>query len=214
LEIFFFFLLPFHTVGILYAVSCPHFLCIDIDFLIGESPEQHHRACRETKASFGWHHFFKVIIPTGISFAAGVIYSLFLCRTIHLLLYIGNPTDWKVTYPASFTLVYVMTSMNFNQPRRLNDPKYRQLQCGSSHGFGTARALAKLMGILANGGEYLGQVLLSAKAIDDLNTPLSCEFDRVVLRHISYGPGTVVMNVGHEHNQEVTNVVCPKLVVH
>ena len=36
----------------------------------------------------------------------------------------------------------------------LNDPEYREIPCGASHGFGTARGLGKLMGILANGGVW------------------------------------------------------------
>jgi hypothetical protein len=81
------------------------------------------------------------------------------------------------------------------KPRRLNDPEYREIGCGSSHGFGTARGLAKLMGILANGGQYDGRTLLSPEAIERLNTPLSSEFDRVVLRDITYGPGTTIKDV-------------------
>ncbi|ELT92716.1 hypothetical protein CAPTEDRAFT_221503 [Capitella teleta] len=158
----------------------------NIDFSIGESPSEHHRACRETRASFNWGHFFTVLIPTGFYFLLGFLYSMYLVGTMYLLLFIGNPSDWK--------------------PRRLNDPKYRELQCGSSHGFGTARGVAKLMGILANGGEYLGQCLLSAKAIDYLNTTLSSEFDRVVLRHITYGPGTTLMTPASKHGGEEHSV--------
>ena len=68
----------------------------DIDFCIGEPRTEHYRACRETRASFGLKHFFTTVLPTGVLFILGAMYSLLLCRTIHLFKFVGNPTDWKV----------------------------------------------------------------------------------------------------------------------
>ena len=42
-----------------------------------------------------------------------------------------------------------------------NNPYVRQVPCGSFSGYGTARDLAKLYGILANGGTYKGKSYLS-----------------------------------------------------
>ena len=94
------------------------------------------------------------------------------------------------------------------QPRKLNDPDYREIGCGSSHGFGTARGLAKLMGILANGGKHNGQTLLSSDVINHLRTPLSDEFDRVVLRDMAFGPGTSIKVVNGNNLPEVLFLCC------
>jgi len=89
------------------------------------------------------------------------------------------------------------------QPRKLNDPYYRDVPCGSSHGVGTARALAKLTGILANGGVWNDKMLISPAAIQRLQSSLSSEFDRVVLRDITYGPGTTIINIEDEQHQVI-----------
>ena len=44
---------------------------------------------------------------------------------------------------------------------KTNNPYVRQVPCGSYSGYGTARDLAKLMGILANGGSYNGKSYMS-----------------------------------------------------
>ena len=44
---------------------------------------------------------------------------------------------------------------------KTNNPFVRQVPCGSYSGYGTARDLAKLMGILANGGSYNGKSYMS-----------------------------------------------------
>lgn len=90
-------------------------------------------------------------------------------------------------------------SLLFIKPWRFNDPEFREIECGSSNGFGTARGLARLMGIVANGGEANGRVLLKPGAIERLSTPLSSGFDRVVLRNITYGPGTQIINVADDN---------------
>jgi len=54
------------------------------------------------------------------------------------------------------------------------------------------------MGILANGGKLGKETLLSSKAIQHLYTPLTSEFDRVVLRRITYGPGTTLFTIKHD----------------
>ena len=50
-------------------------------------------------------------------------------------------------------------------------------------------------GIMGNGGSHKGQKLLSTKACHFLNTPLTSGLDRVVLRPITYGPGTILFPV-------------------
>ena len=77
----------------------------------------------------------------------------------------------------------------------MNNPTFRQLESPASHGVGTARNLAKLMGIVGNGGSYEGKQLLSSESISRLRRPLNEEYDVVVMRHISYGPGIVILQV-------------------
>lgn len=48
----------------------------------------------------------------------------------------------------------------------------REVECSSSNGHGTAESLAKLFGILADGGEYKGKRLLSRDTINKLRRPL------------------------------------------
>jgi len=154
----------------------------DIDFYIGEPKELHYRACRETRAYFGVKYFFTHTVPTAAMFVYHAIMSLIKYHHIYLLNYVGNPTDWR--------------------PRKLNDPEYRQIECGSSHGFGTARGLAKLMGILGNRGKMGDKRLVSEETVARLNTPLSSAFDRVVLTDITYGPGTIIRKVKHSRTGE------------
>lgn len=57
---------------------------------------------------------------------------------------------------------------------RFNWPEYQQIPFGSISGYGTARALARLYGILADGGKLpSGHVLLSPATIAIADTPVS-----------------------------------------
>ena len=76
-----------------------------------------------------------------------------------------------------------------------NNPAYREIPCGSTHGFGTATSLAKLFGILANDGVHKGKQLLSKAAIDRLMEPLSVGWDRVLRMDITYGRGVTLRDV-------------------
>ena len=76
-----------------------------------------------------------------------------------------------------------------------NDPKFREIPCGSSHGFGTATSIAKLFGILSNGGMHEGKRLLSMTAIARLNEPLSVGWDNVLRMQITYGRGVTLREV-------------------
>lgn len=48
------------------------------------------------------------------------------------------------------------------------DPELRKLEFPSGNGIGSARAIAKLYGILANGGKLGNKTLLSPEFIDEL----------------------------------------------
>ncbi|KAK2190434.1 hypothetical protein NP493_80g04028 [Ridgeia piscesae] len=76
-----------------------------------------------------------------------------------------------------------------------NSPLYREIPCGSTHGFGTATSIAKLYGILASGGIYKGKQLLSKNAISRLMEPLSVGFDSVLRMDVTYGRGVTLREV-------------------
>ncbi|KAL5018977.1 hypothetical protein ScPMuIL_004699 [Solemya velum] len=61
---------------------------------------------------------------------------------------------------------------DFSDARKINHPDNRELPSGSTHGHGTAASLAKLYGILANGGNYEGKQLLPEHIIQRFSVPL------------------------------------------
>ena len=63
---------------------------------------------------------------------------------------------------------------------KINNPYVRQVPCGSYSGYGTARDLAKLMGILANGGSYNEKSYLSPETVR-LLTEVLTEGDEYVM---------------------------------
>ena len=59
----------------------------------------------------------------------------------------------------------------------------------STNGFGTARAIAKLYGILANGGIDGESVLVSKKSITLLNHPVRHGPDLIIGMNMTHGLG-------------------------
>nr|XP_022331156.1 beta-lactamase domain-containing protein 2-like [Crassostrea virginica] len=74
-----------------------------------------------------------------------------------------------------------------------NTPEYSRIPQSAVNGFSNARNLAKLYGIVANGGKTKGGVLLSQKAIERLQQPLVSgkSFDGVINADFGYGVGTL-----------------------
>lgn len=73
--------------------------------------------------------------------------------------------------------------------------------------------MAKLLGIIAAGGNSNGRVLLTPEAIRRLGTPLSSDFDRVVLRKVTFGPGTQLLGVKHDGGDEVSTIYVPIIII-
>ena len=71
-----------------------------------------------------------------------------------------------------------------------NNPWVRQVPCGSYSGYGTARDLAKLMGILANGGSHKGRSYMSPETTRLLTEVLTERVDDIVAVQFPYGRGT------------------------
>ncbi|KAL5017870.1 hypothetical protein ScPMuIL_003592 [Solemya velum] len=68
---------------------------------------------------------------------------------------------------------------DFRLVQRINDPEFKEMANGSVSGFGTAEALAKIYGILANGGTHEGQQLLSTDTLAKIRVPLSWGKDEI-----------------------------------
>ena len=69
--------------------------------------------------------------------------------------------------------------------------EYKQVPHGSMNGYGTARGMAKLYGILANGGTVGDRVLLSAASLPKLNEVVSVGLDKVLGINLTRGYGTM-----------------------
>lgn len=68
--------------------------------------------------------------------------------------------------------------------------------------------MAKLLGIVAAGGKANGKVLLTPEAIGRLSAPMSSDFDRVVLRKVTFGPGTQLLSVNDDGDKVLIICVC------
>ena len=73
-----------------------------------------------------------------------------------------------------------------------NNPALREVPLSSATATGTARGLAKLYGILANGGKLGDSELLSEGVVSSLSTPVVTGNDVVTqAQNVSFGPGTL-----------------------
>ncbi|XP_070185503.1 beta-lactamase domain-containing protein 2-like [Littorina saxatilis] len=78
----------------------------------------------------------------------------------------------------------------------INNPDFAELPCGASHGVGSAEGMAKLHGILANGGGTVdGRRLLSEDTIEMLQTPLSIGPEKMFGIDLFYGCGMELLPV-------------------
>ncbi|KAK7507185.1 hypothetical protein BaRGS_00001120 [Batillaria attramentaria] len=89
----------------------------------------------------------------------------------------------------------------------IHNPDMLELPCGASHGVGSAAGMARLHGILANGGSLAGRRLLSEDAIQLLQTPVSAGPEKLFGIDLFYSYGMelipvldgnkVTYNMGH-----------------
>ena len=78
-----------------------------------------------------------------------------------------------------------------------NWPEGRAMSQGSVNGIGTARAMGKLYGILANGGSDGDSVLLSELSLEMIKKPLRSGIDVILNKNITFGYGVM-----HTYNEE------------
>lgn len=74
----------------------------------------------------------------------------------------------------------------------LTDYELRQIPCSSFNGHGTARAIAKLYGIIANGGVYDNKTLLEESTIKTLNQTIVEGNDVVLGAELKFGHGLII----------------------
>ncbi|XP_067673144.1 beta-lactamase domain-containing protein 2-like [Haliotis asinina] len=94
--------------------------------------------------------------------------------------------------------IFAMTLRNPRDWRRtqcLHNPDFMDLPCGSSHGVGTAQAVAKFHGILAQGVDSNGRKIISPDAIKRLQIPLSWGADKTYGGNDIYSLGTSLLPV-------------------
>ena len=72
-------------------------------------------------------------------------------------------------------------------------PDVNQLWNASAFGYGNAHGLAKIYGILANGGSSNGKKLLSPETIELLSKKVKSGKDKVLGLRSSYGRGVFIM---------------------
>ena len=94
----------------------------------------------------------------------------------------------------------------------MNKPEWRAIPCGSSHGFGTAESLAKLHGILANGGVFSGKQVLSEASISALEEPALAGQDQMMGMMASRGMGTALMPIVVNDDFEKVLICEPNII--
>lgn len=121
-----------------------------IDAFIGLPLEKNYRMAR-----------LKVVPPTLIQRANSLLTFDLAGRNVL------NDIISKVVGPVEFTNAKVVQHCGeVCDISRLVDPALLRIELASSNGVATARGVAKLFGILANGGKYENKTLLSEKIID------------------------------------------------
>ncbi|KAL3871009.1 hypothetical protein ACJMK2_039034 [Sinanodonta woodiana] len=115
-----------------------------------------------------------------------------------LLMCFRSPKYFKIIgnyllFPSSLIGRSIRTLKEFTELNLLNNPEIREITVSSYSATGTARGLAKLYGILANGGTYQGKQLLSKEVIEKLSSTVIEGFDVVIQADgVKYGPGVQI----------------------
>ncbi|GFS11121.1 beta-lactamase domain-containing protein 2-like [Elysia marginata] len=137
--------------------------------------------------------------PFGIEFYIGLPKSLYyrVARLEPMAVNIEKTAEMLSSFEGDADL----SRLAFSQPkdwfstRSLNDPDFLELPISSTHGVGTAQAVAKLMGILANGGQHEGKVMLRPESMAALQTPLSHGIDLTTGSNDIFGRGSQLLPV-------------------
>ncbi|OWF54642.1 Beta-lactamase domain-containing protein 2 [Mizuhopecten yessoensis] len=105
------------------------------------------------------------------------------------------PSYWDVLLRMIQPNSLVLTSMSAIKETKkiamLRNPEIRQVPLVSVMGHGNARSLAKLYGILANGGQINGKQMISQEMIHVLNKPVVSKLSLDLHRPATYGLGLI-----------------------
>ena len=101
----------------------------------------------------------------------------------------GNPIAEVLSKPGSMQFKAFVMSADLMNPGHANTREWRAAEIPSANGHGTARALARVYGALARGGELDGVRVLSQPAIDQAIVEQSYGPDAVLLLPTRFGLG-------------------------
>ena len=111
-------------------------------------------------------------------------------QSVHSLLYIGmHSLNFLFQNHSIIMHGFIFISFPQDLIRAFNNPWVRHIPCGSYSGYGTARDLAKLMGILADDGSYNGTALMSRDTTAMLTEVLTEGDEYVMGRNTQFGRG-------------------------
>ena len=97
-----------------------------------------------------------------------------------------------------------MVCLVFVQNSFFNNPEVIELPCGASHGVGSTAGMAKLHGILANGGSTVdGRRLLSENTIQMLQSPLNTGPEKTFGVDLFYSCGMELLPILEKENVQI-----------
>ncbi|XP_060064309.1 beta-lactamase domain-containing protein 2-like isoform X2 [Ylistrum balloti] len=109
--------------------------------------------------------------------------------------FLTKPSYWDVllnmAWPNSLVLTAMTAIKETEKIAMFRNPEIRQVPLVSTMGHGNARSLAKLYGILANGGQMDGKQMLSQDMINILNKPVVDKLSLDLYRPVTYGLGVI-----------------------
>ncbi len=113
----------------------------------------------------------------------------------------GEPNLFSEAFkdPESVTFKALSNPASLMQVKTINTREWRGAEIAAANGHGTARALARLYGALACGGEVDGVHVLSADSIRQCHTEQSRGQDAVLLRETRFGLGFMLPLPGMAH---------------
>ncbi len=119
----------------------------------------------------------------------------------------GEPNLFSEAFkdPESVTFKALSNPASLMQVKTINTREWRGAEIAAANGHGTARALARLYGALACGGEVDGVHVLSADSIRRCYTEQSRGQDAVLLRETRFGLGFMLPLPGMAHARSPRN---------
>jgi CubicO group peptidase (beta-lactamase class C family) len=115
----------------------------------------------------------------------------------------GEPNLFSEAFkdPESVSSKALANPATLMQVKTINTREWRGAEIPAANGHGTARALARLYGALANGGEVDGVHVLSAESIRRCHTEQSRGQDAVLLRETRFAAGFMLPLPGMAHDR-------------